>query len=283
MIRSAAGYIAILLVLTGVSSSLRADERSEAKEHYIKGTKAFDLGAYDEAVSEYSQAYRLHDDPALLYNIAQAHRLAGHTGEAVRFYRMFLVRNPNAPNRDEVEQKISELQKLINQQKRTQNLPPDQTRPPGSTTPPPQTTTPPSTETTPQAPSVTTTPAPLASTMTAETSARPGRTKKIAGIVIAGVGVAALVVGATFGGLAAQAGDDLTKLDQNMQTFDPSKQSTGKTDQLLEGVLLGIGGAAIVTGVVVYVLGHREAKASHVAATPLLGPQTAGAALRVSF
>lgn len=48
---------------------------------------------------------------------------------------MFLVRNANAPNRDEVEQKITELQKLIDQQKRTENLPTGQIRPPGSTTP----------------------------------------------------------------------------------------------------------------------------------------------------
>lgn len=279
--RGLAASVVVLLAVASASPSVTADERNEAKDHFVKGTKAFDLGAYDEAVTEYSLAYRLHDDPALLYNIAQAHRLAGHTAEAVRFYRMFLVRNPKAPNRDEVELKISELQKLIDQQQRTEHLPPDQTRPPGSTTPAPQ-PVPPSTEATPPSSTPATTPA-AAPAATTETEARPGRTKKIAGLVTAGVGVAAVVVGAAFGGLAAKASDDLTKLDQNMQTFDPSKQSSGKTDQLLEGVFLGVGGAAIVAGVVVYVLGHREAKASRVAMTPLVGPQTMGAALKMSF
>lgn len=70
MMRSVAGCAVVLVVLASAPPSARADERSEAKEHFVKGTKAFDLGAYDEAVNEYSLAYRLLDDPALLYNIA---------------------------------------------------------------------------------------------------------------------------------------------------------------------------------------------------------------------
>jgi tetratricopeptide (TPR) repeat protein len=272
------GASVVVLALVALTSTSAADERTEAKEHFVKGTKAFDLGAYEEAVSEYSAAYRLHDDPALLYNIAQAHRLAEHTTEALRFYRMFLVRSPNATNRDEVEQKITELQKLVDLQKRTQNSPPDHTRSPAESAAP-------SVESKP------TTPVPSQSTQPATVSmraermeGRPGRTKKIAGLITAGVGVAALVVGGTFGGLAAKAGDDLTKLDQNMQTFDPAKQSAGKTDQLLEAMFLGIGGAAVIAGLVVYVLGHREARAgSRVAAVPLLGSHTVGAAARMGF
>src|SRR6266536_983749 len=112
-----------LLLLSGVA---RADDKAQARDHYQKGTKAFALGAYDEAVAEYSAAYRLVDDPALLYNIAQAHRLAGHASEALRFYRMYVTLLPRAPNRDEVDGKIAELTKLVDQQKRTQSaLPPD--------------------------------------------------------------------------------------------------------------------------------------------------------------
>jgi tetratricopeptide (TPR) repeat protein len=265
------GVCAVVAVIAA-SSGAAADEKSEARVHYAKGTKAFDLGAYDEAVSEYSLAYRLHDEPALLYNIGQAHRLAGHTAEAIRLYRMYLLRSPNAANQGEVEEKISELQKLLDQQKKASNLPPDQPRPPDSTgqhvetsaaQPPPTREAPPSTAD--------------------NQAAARGRTKKIAGLVTAGVGVAAVVVGATFGGLAQKNSDDLTKLAQNMQPFDSSKASAGKTDQILEGVFLGVGAAAVATGVVLYVLGHREAKEARVAVAPILNSQTVGAAVRMGF
>jgi hypothetical protein len=68
-----------------------------------------------------------------------------------------------------------------------------------------------------------------------------------------------------------------------MGTFDPSKQSAGKTDQVLEGVFFGIGGAAVVAGVVVFALGHHEAKAARVAFTPVLSPRLAGGAVEVRF
>src|SRR5262245_48238214 len=104
---------AVLLVLLGVASQslARADDRREAMEHATKGRRAFDLGAYDEAISEFATAYRLKDDPALLYNLAQAHRLAGHTSDALRFYRVYLTRFPDAPNRSDVEAKIASLQR----------------------------------------------------------------------------------------------------------------------------------------------------------------------------
>lgn len=69
------------------------------------GSKAFDLGQYEEAIATRA-AYKIKDDPALLYNLGQAHRLAGHHSEALHFYKTFLSRSPDAPNRDEVEKRI---------------------------------------------------------------------------------------------------------------------------------------------------------------------------------
>src|SRR5262249_20752976 len=104
-----ASVVVALLIVGGGSRMAFGDDRSEAREHYLKGTKAFDLGAYEEAIAEYTAAYRLKNDPALLYNLAQAARLAGHAAEALRFYRVFLTKVPTTPNRDECERKISEL------------------------------------------------------------------------------------------------------------------------------------------------------------------------------
>jgi tetratricopeptide (TPR) repeat protein len=120
------------LLLTAVSPARDCwaapeDDVAAAREHYQKGTRAFELGAYDEAIAEYSAAYRLKDAPEILYNMAQAHRLAGHPGDALRLYRQYLVKVPNASNREQVQVKIDELQKLIDQQNKTKTgLPPDQ-------------------------------------------------------------------------------------------------------------------------------------------------------------
>src|SRR6184192_3593733 len=96
---SALGIACLVLAVTGVAS---ADDRLSAKEHFQKGTKYFDLGRFDEAIKEYEAAYEVKDEPVLLYNIAQAHRLAGHTRDAVYFYKSYLRRVPKASNRDEV-------------------------------------------------------------------------------------------------------------------------------------------------------------------------------------
>jgi tetratricopeptide (TPR) repeat protein len=114
----------LLLVLASSAPAFADNDRALAREHYFKGTRAFDLGAYDEAIAEYGAAYRIKDDPALLYNLGQAHRLAGHAAEALRIYKVYLSKRPEAANRPEVEAKIAELQKLIEQQNRTKSMPP---------------------------------------------------------------------------------------------------------------------------------------------------------------
>jgi tetratricopeptide (TPR) repeat protein len=120
--------LAVLLIGAGVAGA--AEDRQTARDHYIKGTRLFDLGRFDDAIKEYEAAYEIKDDPVLLYNIAQAHRLAGHSQQALFYYKSFLRRAPKTPNRVEVETKVAELEKLIEQQAKTQTMPPDFPIPP---------------------------------------------------------------------------------------------------------------------------------------------------------
>src|SRR5262245_28696264 len=106
------------------------DDINAARVHFKKGSKAFDLGRYIEAAKEYEAAFDAREDPALLYNIAQAYRLGGDNSAAVRAYRAFLRRMPKAPNRVEVEARITELQKVIDQQEKAKTGTPDGTLPP---------------------------------------------------------------------------------------------------------------------------------------------------------
>jgi tetratricopeptide (TPR) repeat protein len=124
--------VGVALALTW-APPLRAETTEDAQRHFAAGKKAYEIGAYDEAIKEFGEAYRLIDDPALLYNLGQAHRLAGHTVEALRLYRMFLLKVPSSPNRDEVTASITELQKQLAGSPQTK---PAETAAPTETTPP---------------------------------------------------------------------------------------------------------------------------------------------------
>jgi tetratricopeptide (TPR) repeat protein len=116
----AACALAIACLLCGVA---RADDLEDARRHARNGSSAFELGNFDEAIREYTAAYKLKSDPAILYNLAQAHRIANHPSEALHFYKMFLSRMPEAPNRAEVTAKIEALVKLVEEQRQTQSMP----------------------------------------------------------------------------------------------------------------------------------------------------------------
>ena len=103
-------YLVVMAALLTLSAGVaRGDDQGTARDHYIKGTRAYELGLYDEAIAEYMAAYKAKDDPALLFNLGQAHRLAGHPAEALRFYKTYLAKLPEANNRADVESKIRDL------------------------------------------------------------------------------------------------------------------------------------------------------------------------------
>ena len=165
-------YAPILLsvvLVVAASGPAHAQDVSAAREHYRRGTTLFDLQKYIEAAHEYELAYEAKDDPALLFNIAQSYRLGGDAIKALGAYKAYLRRVPHPPNREEVASRILELQKLADQQKRSQEAPPIGTLPVETkggdtiaTTPP---TTPPATATT----------TPPAETAPPPSSARPKR------------------------------------------------------------------------------------------------------------
>ena len=116
--------LSLLLLAAGVAAAKpTSDEAQAAREHYKRGTTLYDLGKYDEAIIEFQQAYEIKDDPVLLYNIAQSYRLANKYQDALRFYRTYLRKSPKAPNRDEVETKIADMENLIAQQAKVASSP----------------------------------------------------------------------------------------------------------------------------------------------------------------
>ena len=103
------------MLLAALLSSSRpahaADPRTEtAREHSAQGDAYYKLEKYANAIGEYEQAYLAKADPSFLYNIAQCHRLMGHSAEAIKFYHRFLKDAPNAPNRAVAEKHIKDLE-----------------------------------------------------------------------------------------------------------------------------------------------------------------------------
>lgn len=258
------------------AGAAHADDIAAAKMHYERGTTLFDLQRYDEAAKEYEAAFEAKNDAALLFNIGQAYRFAGNHTKAIAAYRSYLRRLPDAPNRAEVELRISELQKLVDEQKRTQQAPPSGTLKPGETKPSqPEPTS-------AAAPSPPVAPASAPSDI-AEPNGKSARVKLIAGIAVAAVGVAAVAVGGAFEGLAKSQNDALSHPTPGT-TFDPSKERALKTDKVIGAVMLSVGGAAIVAGTVTAVLGLRERKRTQRAMlTPVIGTHHWGVVFDAPF
>jgi len=148
---------------------------AEARAHYEEGTKAYNLGEYPRAVTEFKAAYNAKPDPLLLYNIAQSFRLGGDAAQALFFYRSFLRNMPTAPNRKEVEGRVRTLEKQVEKQAEKQaDEPKHEAAPPPVTAPPPPVT---STTPTPSAGSGTTPPPPgPPSSVTAPAATAPAAT-----------------------------------------------------------------------------------------------------------
>ncbi len=121
----------VVAFVTMSSLAVAKEDVSAAREHYKNGTKLFDLGKYLDAAAEYEAAYEAKDDPSLLFNIAQSYRVGGNKEAALRSYKSFLRRSPEAGNRVAVEGRIGELQRAIDQdQKAKEGQPEGTVRPP---------------------------------------------------------------------------------------------------------------------------------------------------------
>jgi tetratricopeptide (TPR) repeat protein len=246
--------VAILIFLSsGLARAQSSDAaaRQSAREHYQKGSVAYELGHYDSAIVEYELAYRAFNEPTLLYNLGQAHRLARHLSEALHFYRMYLLKVPDAPNRADVEARIGALNAALAQAPASP-APAVSATTTTTATAPTSSQQPARAEETPQAP-VAAAVVPTDSTKT--------RTLKVSGIVVGIVGLGLVGGGVGVAFVAKKAGDDISRADANHQPFDTSKYATYQNDQIISGVLIGIGAAAVVTGTVLAIVGARRGRA----------------------
>lgn len=261
------GVLLALMAARPALAQLTPLQKQEMKQHYEKATRAYDVQKYTEAVDEYQKAYEIGGDPAMLYNVAQSYRLADQPSDALRFYRRYLQRSPNARNREDVERKIADLEKTMEERRKAAAAAaaPAPVAPPPAAVPPPVA------------------PAPIVR----EDQGMGG--VRIAGIVVTSVGAAALVAAAVTGKMAAGKGDDLTHASEKMETFDPEVEKSGKSLDTFTKIAAIAGGALAVAGVIMIVVGGNSGEVSPTPSTaqafvtPVFGGGTVGAAASLRF
>jgi tetratricopeptide (TPR) repeat protein len=243
----------LLAVLLGSTPALAAGteaEVAEAKVHYDRGMTHYHLGEFPAAVDEFKSAYGLSQAPGLLFNLGQASRLGHQYEQALYFYRTYLRLMPDASNRADVELRITELQPLAEAER---------ARVDSTKRPPP--------------PAVVESPSPSPATPTPTRLRGPsGRPLRIGGIVLGALGVGILGAGAGLGGAALSAQSQLSKLARDMGTWSSSQADVyhrGQAEALSATALYAVGGAALATGVVLYLVGrHRDRSRFAVAPGP---------------
>jgi len=110
--------------------AIAVDHKSVARESFNEGTRQYDLGEYKLALAAFKKAYVHFEEPAFLFNIAQCHRQLSERADALRFYKTYLKKVPEASNRDEVQRLIVLLEGQLRDEKTAQTVPPTGTMDP---------------------------------------------------------------------------------------------------------------------------------------------------------
>lgn len=221
--------IAILVLLLGVARA--SADTTEAKKHYERGMKAYNLQDFKGALHEFQSAYVEMPDPAFLFNIGQAQRQLGEYDAAAKSYRIYLANQPDAPNRDQVHKLIEQMDAAAKEAHA--KTPPTGTQPPSRVLAP--AARPPA---------------------TAPAYVDTGKPMRVAGIVTADIGVGVVALGAVFAGLSYQAGQDAYHPSSGVYDHAADERQTAFRNADIACFV--VGGVAVVVGTTVWLLGRKR-------------------------
>lgn len=235
--RAALASVTAAIVIATTAHAAFAEDKAAARAAYAEGTKYYDLNNFEAALKSFEKAYWNYEEPAFLYNIAQCYRQLDRKQDAVKFYRSYLRKVPDAPNRADVERTIATLESAIAKE------------PPPAPEPKP-----PATPSSP--PSVVPATSAAAVTQVTRRPSRRGRTLRASGIAVAGVGVVGVGLGVGFALLAKDANQQF--LHPTDGIYSPSAETNRSNYQTAEIVTFVIGGAALAVGTSMYLIGRRR-------------------------
>lgn len=215
----------LLLLADTVCAAPPSTSEAEARSHYELGKRHYNLGDFDIAIDEFKAAYALSPEPGLLFNIAQAYRAKHDRERALFFYGTYLREDPAAHERPFVEARIAELR--AERPRRA---------------------------------------APVATRASADGPAdgSAGHGLKIAGVAIAGSGLALGGMAVVFGVQSAESSDEVSRYFREGKTWNAhaaEAYADGQRAQTTAWILGTTGVAALVTGGILYGLGVRAQQA----------------------
>jgi len=127
-------FVAVVLVAGGAhAAKSKAGKAEEIREYLDKATAAFALNHFAEAAENYEKAFALKPDAAVLYNAAQAHRLANNKERALELYQSYL-RLYGSDKRAEIEKHVENLKQAIEKDRAVATSPPTSPAPVGGAT-----------------------------------------------------------------------------------------------------------------------------------------------------
>lgn len=226
----------VLLIVTLVALETTAIAQPSAEDLYAEGKTAYDRDDYATAITKWQTSYDLSKEAGLLFNLAQAKRLAGDCAGAITTYRRFDTTDTDF---------TSEQHKLAK----------DFMRELDGTCPAPS-----------SAPTIVTYPKlggeiNLAPRLPDHKSDRAsGRSWKIAGLVTSGVGIASITIGLGLGHHGASIGDEITAACVTSCDWATlkDKDARGKRAVSIGKTLDVVGIAAVAGGAIFYYLGARR-------------------------
>jgi hypothetical protein len=275
--RLVAALTSVMLLTAGLTGGLTgglaaadpaaptAQQRQQAQELTKKGIAKGKTGDFEAAIDLYLQAYNILPEPMLLSNIGAAYQQANKPADAVTYFCKYVAADPAGVNAGYAIEQVRALRVILGtgvdadadackppeKPKPVEIKPVDEPVKPVIVPPPP--------------------PPPV----------DHGRGLRTTGLVVGGVGLLA-VVGGVYFGIQGQHNNDLVA---NHKIGDPwpaniaDIEAEGHRDNQLQVGLLVVGGAAVVGGVVCYVLGRGHHAAEAVAVVPRLTDRDAGLAL----
>jgi tetratricopeptide (TPR) repeat protein len=238
------------------STEAEKDEASGLSDQAIEKFQAKD---YEGAVALFEQAYSIDPAPNYLFNIGRVYEEAGNLEKAVEFYAKF-VKQPGVDldSRGVALDRLKVLRSILEE---TAEKPPEEK---------PEEKPEPVVEQPPPEPVVD------------QDAQRKRKAMRGAGFGLLGVGAAALIGGGVAGGLAQ--GDH----NKAGEVADPADGvpllDSSQTKSLAANVLFGVGGAFVLTGVILVAVGFSKPKpTSRVALAPSFGPRGGGVTFRLRF
>lgn len=250
-------------------AELVADEM--AKGLFQAGRAAYNAGKYEEALGYFQQAYDRSPRPELLFNIGQSADRLRMDDLALDSFRRYLAELPQADNREQVENRVRALERVVAEREAREAEQP---------APEPEPIFPEPVK--PQAQE----PADAVQPSAEEEEQRPAGALPLGPMLVAGGGLAAIGVGLAFGAAANSKQEQYASAPVRTQQEAEAARSLfdeAESRALVCNLMLGIGAAAVIGGALWFALALPDSDSEAVHAGPLVAPDGDGLALGASL